>query len=250
MYSLENVVEPIGEAQAYLDMYEHQTVAGPATITVLQQPMHGILRLVTQADVGTILQSDTGTIRPDAGLYFYLPESGYLGKDSATVLVDFGGGLKVKVVFFFQAINGQLGNTGLQDLCSKTGAYWKISSTLDANGNSTLTSVEYQTPATVATSTPATNAATLTSILGASLASSLDANTSGITLTIANLPNAAVGQTVGTAITLDTTAAGNGWYIDTNPAANTYFLPTSDPNVWIAATGSAAAGKLDASAFR
>ncbi|OIR01051.1 matrixin [mine drainage metagenome] len=70
-------------------------------------------------------------------------------------------------------------------------------------------------------------------------------NLNSISVTVANLPNAAVGQTVGTAITLDTTAAGNGWYIDPNPAANTDFLPTSNPNVWIAAPGSAAAGKMD-----
>ena len=182
MYSLENVVEPIGEAQAYFRMYEHQTVTGPATITVLQQPKHGILHLVTEADGSKFGE---GVFDPTNPGYAYLPESGYLGKDKAIMLVDFGGGLKVKVVFFLQAINGPLGNTGLEDYCSKTGTDWKISSTLAPDGTSTITSIDYQTPA--AAGTPVTNAATLTSILGTSLASSLDANTSGITLTLANL---------------------------------------------------------------
>jgi hypothetical protein len=243
-YSSDNGEDPIADAKFYLRQYENRTVTGPATVTILQQPTHGILRLVTQADVGTILASDGGPIDPADPGYLYLPETGYLGKDKAIILVDFGNGLKVKVVFFFQAINGPLGNTGLQDLCSKTGTMWKISSTLAPNGTSTLTSVDYL-PSLVTATTPVTNAATLTSILGTSLASSLDANTSGIALNIANLPGGAVGQTTGTNITLDTNAAGYGWYIDPNPAANTDFLPTSNPNVWIAAPGSAAAGKMD-----
>ena len=74
---------------------------------------------------------------------------------------------------------------------------------------------------------------------------SLGVDLGGITLTIADLPGGAVGETTGTSITLDTNAAGYGWYIDPNPAANTDFLPTSDPNVWMAKPGSAAAGKMD-----
>jgi hypothetical protein len=126
-YSADNVDDPIADAKFYLRRYENRTVTGPATVTILQQPTHGILRMVTQADVGTILAGDTGTIDPADPGYFYLPETGYLGKDKAIMLVDFGGGLKVKVVFLFQAINGQLGNTGLQDACAKTGVMWKIS---------------------------------------------------------------------------------------------------------------------------
>ena len=217
-YSAENGLDPIYSAQGFLNMYGSQTLTGPATTTILQQPTHGVLRLLTQADVGTILPSGGDPVDPAAALYLYLPDPNYVGQDIGTVQVDFGNGVKVNVKYFFQAVDHPLGNTGLMDACKKTGVYWKISSTLAPDGTSTITSVDYQTPATATASTPATNAATLTSILGTSLASSLDANTSGITLTIANLPNAAVGQTVGTAITLDTTAAGNGWYIDTTPA--------------------------------
>jgi hypothetical protein len=244
-YSLENVIEPMGSAQDYFAAYEHRTVAGPATINILQQPTHGVLRLVTEADRGTLFDSSAGPVDPADALYAYLPDAGYVGKDSGTVLVDFGNGLKVNVKYYFQAINGVLGNTGLQDACKKTGVYWKINSILDTNGTSAITSVEYQTPATSAANAASTDIATLSSILGTSLASSLDANTTGVTLNIANLPNAAVGQTTGTAITLDTNAAGYGWYIDPNPAANTDFLPTSNPDVWMAKAGSAAAGKMD-----
>lgn len=243
-YSADNGEDPIADAKFYLQQYENRTVTGPATVTILQQPKHGVLRLVTQADVGTILAGDTGTIDAADPGYFYLPETGYLGKDKAIMLVDFGGGLKVKVVFFFQAINGQLGNTGFQDLCSKTGVYWKISSTLAPNGTSTLTAVDYL-PSLATATTSVTNAATLASILGKGLANSLDANTSGVTLAIADLPGGAVGQTVGTAITLASNAAGYGWYVDPNPASNTDFLPTSNPDVWMAKAGSAAAGKMD-----
>ncbi len=128
-YSAENGEDPIVVAQAYMQAFENKTVAGPATTVVLQQPKHGVLRLVTQADVGTILPSGGDPVDPAAALYFYLPDPNYVGKDSATIQVDFGNGLKVNVKYYFQAINGVLGNTGLEDLCSKTGVYWKISST-------------------------------------------------------------------------------------------------------------------------
>ena len=66
----------------------------------------------------------------------------------------------------------------------------------------------------------------------------------------ADLPGSAVGNTVGegstASITLDTTAAGHGWYVDATPQDNTDdYLPTSNPNVWQAKAGSAAAGKMD-----
>ena len=66
---------------------------------------------------------------------------------------------------------------------------------------------------------------------------------------ITNLPGTAVGETTGTGttatITLDTNAAGHGWFIDSTRADNDEYLPTSDANVWIAKAGSAAEGKMD-----
>jgi hypothetical protein len=68
---------------------------------------------------------------------------------------------------------------------------------------------------------------------------------SAISVTFADLAGGAVGQTVGSTITLDTSAAGNNWFIDTTPSDNSEFLPTSNPNEWVAKAGSEAAGKMD-----
>lgn len=46
-YSGENVSSPVADVSFYLRQYENQTVTGPATVTVLQQPKHGVLRLLT-----------------------------------------------------------------------------------------------------------------------------------------------------------------------------------------------------------
>ena len=71
-----------------------------------------------------------------------IPESGYLGQDSATLLVEIGG-FKVKMVYTFKVATA-VDYKNEEVLCPKP--YWKISSTLDANGNSTITSVEYLSP--------------------------------------------------------------------------------------------------------
>lgn len=65
-----------------------------------------------------------------------------------------------------------------------------------------------------------------------------------------NLAGSAVGTTVGQGptaqITLDSTAAGHGWYVDATPLDNTDdYLPTSNPDVWQAKAGTDAAGKMD-----
>lgn len=66
-----------------------------------------------------------------------------------------------------------------------------------------------------------------------------------VTVTTADLSGGAVGQTTGSSITLDTNAAGYSWYIDYTPYLNDEYLPTSNPNEWIAKEGSAAYGKMD-----
>jgi len=68
-------------------------------------------------------------------------------------------------------------------------------------------------------------------------------------VTFSQLLGAAVGQTTGqgkdTQITIDTNATGHGWFIDSTPDQNDEFLPTSNPDVWIAKAGSVADGKMD-----
>jgi hypothetical protein len=144
IYSLSNVIGPVESAGFYLQQYEPQTItgSGPVTTAILQQPKHGILRLITKADGNRFGE---GTFDPADPGYAYLPASGYEGKDSATILVDFGG-IKVQVKYLFNAISGVIDNEGSGPYCAPKGEFWKISSTLDANGTSTITSVEYQSP--------------------------------------------------------------------------------------------------------
>lgn len=137
-YSGENGLAPVADVSFYLRQYENRTVTGPATTTILQQPKHGVLRLVTEADGNSF---GYGKFDPADPGYVYLPESGYVGKDSASILVDFGS-VKVTVKYFFHAVSGPVGDNWIQEYCAPKGMYWKISSTLDANGTSTLTSVE------------------------------------------------------------------------------------------------------------
>jgi hypothetical protein len=237
---LGNTLDPKVLAQIYFDVYEHQKVDGTATVTVLQNPKHGILRLVTEADRNILFTG--GALDPADPLYVYLPEQGYLGNDSITMLVNIGG-KTVKEVIYFKVVDHPVGNDGDSAICTK-GPFWKISSTLDANGNSTITSVEYQSPIIDAGAT-STDTAALASTLESSILSSLSVDPSLVTLNFADLPGGAVGQTVGTNITLDDNAAGNGWFIDTTPADNSEYLPTSNPNEWVAKAGSDAAGKMD-----
>ena len=143
-YSLDNVVIPIISAGSYLQSFEYRNPPATATTAILQQPAHGVLRLVTQADVGTILPSGGDPVDPAAALYFYLPDSNYVGNDTATVQVVYGNGLKVNVKYFFQSINrGGLAENWMDTYCSKTGLDWKISANLAPNGTSTITSVDY-----------------------------------------------------------------------------------------------------------
>jgi hypothetical protein len=164
-YSGENGLAPIYSSQSYFEMYESRTVTGPATTTILQQPKHGVLRLVTETDSGTLFSSKSGPLDPSDPGYAYLPESGYVGQDSATILVDFGS-VKVTVKYYFHAVSGPVGDNWIQEYCAPKGMYWKISSNLDGNGANTITSVEYQSPATSATGATAIDTATLASTLG------------------------------------------------------------------------------------
>lgn len=55
-----------------------------------------------------------------------------------------------------------------------------------------------------------------------------------------DLVGAAIGQTNASGIILDTNASGYGWFIDTTPSDNSEYLPTSNPNEWVARAGTAA----------
>ena len=59
-----------------------------------------------------------------------------------------------------------------------------------------------------------------------------------------NLDTGVIGQENANGIALDATAAGHGWFIDYTPTSTREFLPTSNPNEWVAA-GLEAEGKMD-----
>lgn len=213
-YGGENTLSPLVSVKNYFTLYDPKTTfTGPATLTVLQQPQHGVLRLMTEADRGVFFSDTSGPIDPNDPGYIYLPEKGYLGDDKASFLIE-RGGIKVKVVYYFKAVNGPLGNTGAQEHCKDTGKRWKISSTLDTNGASTITSVEYQSPAVSTAGSSVVDTVALASTLGSSVLSNLDGDTAGVNLSIADLTGGALGQTVGSNITLDTNAAAYNRFID------------------------------------
>jgi len=61
------------------------------------------------------------------------------------------------------------------------------------------------------------------------------------------LPATILGQAIGqysiAIITLSTTAAGYGWFIDLTPTDNAGFVPTENPLEWIAQPGSEGKGR-------
>ena len=81
--------------------------------------------------------------------------------------------------------------------------------------------------------------------------SAILAEASGVHTELTDLPGGALGlheSGLGwnASITLDNNAAGHGWYVDATPwSVNDDYLPTSDPNLWLAKPGSGAEGKMD-----
>ncbi len=149
----EYVIDPITQAKEYFNLFEHRIVAGSANSTILSTPRNGELAI-------------------DGGVYAYLPKAGFIGKDSATVLVEIGG-YKVKVKYFFQAVNHELGNNGFEEACQKTGYRWKISRASDVlNEQASTEKVQLD-------------------------ASSLTSKISGIPVSFSMLAGTAVGETVG-----------------------------------------------------
>jgi hypothetical protein len=134
---LENVIDPRLEAIEYLKHYEKMEVksSAPATVNIIQQPMHAELRLVIQSDMRSISDHPDDPVNPADTLHIYLPEKGFVGKDKAIALVDIGG-IKVKVIYFFQAV--PMGNS-VDEACGKRGYRWKISSSFIPGSSRVLT---------------------------------------------------------------------------------------------------------------
>ena len=112
---------------------------------------------------------------------------------------------------------------GVKDvLCKKTNELWKISIVPDSLSITQLVLPRFDD----------------LPVLMHSIASDVRVN-------IAALAGQSLGQSTSTNITLDDDASGHNWFIDTTPGDNEEFLPTSNPNVWVARPGSAAEGKMD-----
>jgi Matrixin len=141
-------------------------------------------------------------------------------------------GYTVKVRYFIGVIDAKYAHPEIgldakkviSNLCQSYNYSWKISqnsSDFDSAGNS------------------------LSALFAAAQAGGKFASPQPITIGLGSLDGAVVAQATGSTITLDTNAAGHGWFVDTTPNDNEEFLATSDPNIWIARAGSAADGKMD-----
>ena len=184
-----------------------------AEIQLLELPKHGTIKLQNgntgNFDLEPVLDR---FISDDA--YGYKPDSGYVGPDKVVFLVKMGD-YKVKVVYYLKVVTTELTKRDLENgykkYCPKT--IWQISAS--SNGmpiTATLDSqVDNITDGTYSLSLPA-------AFLGSDYASP----------TFTNLTGAAVGETKGegadATITLDTDAAGYGWYIDYTPYLNEAYL--------------------------
>jgi hypothetical protein len=178
----------------------------------VKNPVFGKLELVQAPKHGTltIYKSDDGS-----GEYaVYIPNKNFLKADKATLRISVNG-IPVKVVYRFEVTREGFDQKNQEMRCPRLTDFWKIS-----------------LPTTGQTS---------------DLATALTAASQN--LTFVDLTGSAVGETLGTGpiaqITLDTTAAGHGWYIDYTPYLNDEYLPTSNPLEWIAKPGSEAEGKMD-----
>ena len=203
-----------------------------AQAKVIQSPMHG-----------TLNGSD----------FYYRPNPRFLGNDKIVYLVSGQGPdgktHSVKLTYFVKVIKDFTRKAYQSDLtpevqqkmrlafCGGRPEAWLISSGLSDQG---------AFPAVIQ-STPVQE---ITAWQRASKLSALLANASQSLISFGDLLGTAVGETTGQGlsaqITLDTNAAGHGWYIDPTPLDNTDdYLPTSDPTVFKAKAGSATEGKMD-----
>jgi hypothetical protein len=132
-----NGFSPVLSAIAYLEEFEQQvinkradflSIFKTARMTLLQAPEHGEL----------LLDSDSGA--------YFSSDYTYEGLDRATVLVEVGG-YKVKVIYRFVLMKNVPGSsdqgtaTDDKKICPN-GYRWKITTTPDANGNITISSVK------------------------------------------------------------------------------------------------------------
>jgi VCBS repeat-containing protein len=199
--------------QSDIDWYDQWF--GSLKVSVLTPPSHGKF-----VNVATDLS------------YQYLPNRGYTGQDRVDLLVegkdDLGQAVSMTLRYYVNILpqkefdeaiaNSKNFAKATSKYCGSSKDAWRISTTFTI---------------------PALDNAALQALLDAT-----DINNS-VTVNTADLPGSSLGQTTNTTITLDTDAAGHGWYIDYTPYLNEDYLPTSNPYEWIAKEGTDAYGKMD-----
>jgi hypothetical protein len=207
-------IAPAGVIRLYWDRHPAQggnADLAKAIITVLELPQYGNLVKTNEAD------SLMGPV------YLYKANSGYQGLDKIVYAIQVGG-KNIKVEQILHVVPIYTGES--ETFCAGKPSYIKRISAVDFESNWSLT---WQAQSA------------LPELLSAA---------SGVSYSFSDLPAGAVGNTVGEGsnaqITLDTAAAGHGWYIDATPLDNTDdYPPTSNPNLWQAKAGSTADGKMN-----
>ncbi|MFY9259377.1 MAG: matrixin family metalloprotease [Gallionella sp.] len=197
-------------------------VAGEVKAVITRQPVHGKIAMIgfsTQSFPGLSLEE-----------FQYTPEKDFLGENKAVIEV-IANGQKFRLSYTIKVVHG-----GFNDACVPPGA--------DRGAYTTevqiaIEDLQFLQDANAPESTTSWQ----------SLFALNEQIINSINLSFADLATGAVGQTIGeglnATITLDTNAAGNGWFVDSTPSDNSEYLPTSNPNEWIAKAGTAAAGKMD-----
>ena len=194
---------PTSNAASYFTRLNHQnfvfdfnadgSLRMDIAIRIIGQPKHGKLLRVSP-DAENLSRYE----------FKYIPDENYEGFDDFAIETS-AGGKTVKIYYTMSVVLPGEPTTVTDWTCPK-GTFWKISANLDANGNTTINSVEYL-PAD-GTST-AIDPALATSFDASGYLSNFISNTSNVPLSFADLAAGALGQTTSTSITLDDNAAGN-----------------------------------------
>lgn len=120
----EGILTPNIQAKNFLNFYEHIDIGGTTKTSILLMPSHGELHKVSEVDKGRYYRDGT-TLDPEVSYYIYIPEDGYTGKDSATILVNFGT-VRVNLVYFIKVTDDNF-ISECDTSCKKR--QWEISST-------------------------------------------------------------------------------------------------------------------------
>ena len=230
-------------AEKYWGLQDIPDYIKPEHIQVIRAPEHGKLIYVakpTDADVNNSYNK-SNLENGYYSYYEYTPKSGYMGNDKVTFKINVEGKV-FKVVYVLKMSTGEEDSESHPWMyCNKES--WKISgqtpdgTPVFSNEDTAVSSVDTYTP-------------TPSPLLG-NYSNNAYPN---LTYSFTDLPGTALGETKSTQTTgsgaaanilLDINAAGRGWFMDSTPLSNDDYLPTSNPNEWIAKAGSAAADKMD-----